>query len=124
MSQLPRFSALRFVPSQPERPGSAECEIRKVLQLLILDQRKRWDFLDQGFQSHGGLEHREPIAETEVDAPAESDVVAGIGPAKVEFLRILEERLIMMRGAERDEDLGARGNLDSTELRIPSIRGI
>ena len=65
----------------------------------------------QGFQGNRHLDDGQAIAKAEVNATAEGNVGKGILPVDVEFFGVFEQRLVVIGGAEGEENLGAAGIL-------------
>ena len=67
--------------------------------------------MGQGFQGNRRLDDGQAIAKAEVNTTAEGNVRAGILAVDVESFRIVEQRLVVISGAEGEENLGAAGIL-------------
>lgn len=76
---------------------------------MVRDQIEARDALGQGFQGDRRLDYREAIAETEMNAPTEGNVGAGILAVDVEGFGLIEQRLVVIGRAEREEYLRAAG---------------
>lgn len=76
--------------------------------------------MGQGFYGNRRLDDGQSIAKAEVNATAEGNVGAGILAVDVESFRIVEQRLVVISGAEGEENLGARRGFVSSQFGVLS----